>query len=243
VHSPDAPDILWMSGVFHFHKRHHFSDSKVVSMSDLASLHHRIDAEFSSAEQRIKEFQSTQLQAYEGRQQRLESLQGVYQQLGTVWRPRLEALVEKFGNKVEVLPVVRPSMREATFKFQSSLAHIDLRFSACTDADVSKVILSYDLDILPILMKFQSHCETEFPLEAVDLEAAGQWIDDRIIDFVKTYLSLHENSHYLKGAMVQDPIAGVQFPKFAAAATVVKDGKTYYFIGEETRLAFEQQSK
>lgn len=212
-------------------------------MSDVDELSRRIDTEFAAANNRIKEFQAEQVQAYEGRQQRMEQLHHAFSQLREVWRPRLESLVKKFGDKVQVTPEVRPSMREATFAFQSSLAHIDLRFTASTDADVRKVILSYDLDILPILMRFESHAETEFPIDAVDLVAAGKWIDDRIIDFVKTYLSLHENSHYLKGAMVQDPIAGVEFPKFAAAAKLEKDGKTYYFIGEETRKTFEQQSK
>lgn len=210
-------------------------------MSDLTELNQRIDAEFNAADERIKAFQTEQVQAFEGRQQRMERLHEVFHHLRGIWRPRLEALVNKFGDKVKVTPIIRPSMREATLEFQSSLAQIILRFSATTDPDVRKVILSYDLDILPILMKFDAHQETAFPLEAVDLNAAGLWIDDRIIDFVKTYLSLHENTYYQKSAMVEDPVAGVRFPKFAAACKLEKDGKTYYFIGEETRLAFEQQ--
>jgi YHS domain-containing protein len=39
--------------------------------------------------------------------------------------------------------------------------------------------------------------------------------------------------------MVEDPIAGIRIPKLAAAATVERGGKTYYFIGEETRREFE----
>ncbi|MBI1346371.1 hypothetical protein GC163_08780 [bacterium] len=210
-------------------------------MSDVTELNRRIDAEFTAADDRIKAFQTEQVQAYEGRQERMERLHDVFHHLRGVWRPRLEALVKKFGDKVQVTPVLRPSMREATFEFQSSLAQIDLRFAAKTDPDVRTVILSYDLDILPILMKFDAHEETEFPLDAVDYDAAGQWIDDRIIDFVKTYLALHENTYYQKSAMVEDPIAGVRFPKFAAACKLERDGKTYYFIGEETRQAFEQQ--
>ena len=40
---------------------------------------------------------------------------------------------------------------------------------------------------------------------------------------------------------MQDPIAGVSFPKYAAGATLERGGKTYYFIGEETCREFEKQ--
>ena len=88
-------------------------------------------------------------------------------------------------------------------------------------------------------MKFDSHDEIGFPIDSVDKAALGNWFDDRIVNFVKTYLSLHENEYYLKEHMVLDPVAGVRFPKFAAAATSEWDGKTYYFIGGDTRREFE----
>ena len=61
------------------------------------------------------------------------------------------------------------------------------------------------------------------------------------MSFVKTYLTLHENESYLKDEMVEDPLAHVRFPKFAAGATLERGGKTYYFVGEETRRDFEKQ--
>ena len=35
--------------------------------------------------------------------------------------------------------------------------------------------------------------------------------------------------------MVEGPVAGDCFPRFAAGATLERDGKTHYFVGEETR--------
>lgn len=110
-----------------------------------------------------------------------------------------------------------------------------------TDADVRNVVFHYDLQILPILMKFDSHSEIELPLDSIDNDALAQWIDDRLVSFVGTYLSLHENSYYLKGHMVVDPVAKVQFPKFAAGAIAEFDGKTYHFVSEETCRAFAKQ--
>jgi len=156
-----------------------------------------------------------------------------------VWKPRLEALVKRFGDRAKVAPRVDSSSRAVTMDFQSELARIKLRLSAATDQEVRNLILNYNLDILPTLMQFESHAQAAWPLEAIDRQAIGQWVDDRIVSFVKTYLSLHENEYYLKEHMVLDPVAGVRFPKFAAAATSEWDGKTYYFIGGDTRREFE----
>lgn len=207
-------------------------------MADINSLMARIDNEFAAGKKKVQEFQATQLQVYEDRERRLATFEKVCEQMREIWRPRLEALSRKFGEKVQVNPQISRELRDVTFKFDSNLAHIDLRFRASTDQEVRHLVLDYDLQILPILMKFEPHKQVEFPLEAVDAAAVGQWIEDRIVDFVRTYLSLHQNEYYLKDHMVVDPIAGVQFPKFAAAATVDWQGKKYYFIDEKTRLEF-----
>lgn len=139
------------------------------------------------------------------------------------------------------MPVIEPGRRSASFAFKSELAHIVLRFAAAPDPDVRNVVFSYDLQIIPVLMQFDSHDEIEFPLNAVDTAALAQWFDDRIVSFVKTYLAIRENQFYLKDQMVEDPIAKVLFPKFAAGATLEVEGKTIYFIDTTTRREFEQK--
>jgi YHS domain-containing protein len=210
-------------------------------MADIKDLVSRIDAEFSALGEKHKKAQAEQVHAYQDRQQRLQQLGKVFDRLREIWGPRLEVLVKKFGDEVQVTPRFVPSTREAKFQFQSRLARIDLRLSATTDRDVTKVILSYDLEIIPVLLQYDAHSEVEFPLEAIDPEAVARWVDDRIVSFVKTYLSLHENESYLKDEMVEGPVAHVRFPKFAAGATLERKGKTYYFVGEETRRDFEKQ--
>lgn len=207
-------------------------------MPNIDQLLSRIDAAFSASADKIRDYQAREVKLHQERQQRLEKLDQLLEQLRDVWRPRLEAFARRFGEKVHVTPSVTPGRREATFRVDSELARIDLRFSVFTDTDVRNVICHYDLEILPILMKFDSHSEIEFPLDAVDVEALSRWIDDRIVSFVNTYLSLHENTFYLKGHLVEDPIAKVQFPKYAAGAVAEFDGKKYYFVSEETCREF-----
>jgi hypothetical protein len=210
-------------------------------MPDIKSLSSRIDAEFSAVEDKIKKFQGEQVQEQKDRHKRLEQLEKVFDQVTEMAKPRLELLVKKFGDRVQTTPRIVPSSREVTFQFQSRLAQVKLKFSAFTDRNIQKVILGYDLSIIPVLMQFKHHDELEFPLNTVDKEAAAKWIDDRIVDFVQTYFSMGENEIYLKDYMVEDPIAHVRFPKYAAAMTLDWQGQKFYFIGEESRREFEKQ--
>jgi hypothetical protein len=125
--------------------------------------------------------------------------------------------------------------------FQSDLARINLKLSASTDREVKNLVLDYRLDLVPVLMQYKQHDRAEFPLESLDDAAVAGWVDDRIVDFVQTYLSLQEDEHYLKDHMVEDPVAHVRFPKFAAAATLEVDRKTYYFISAETRQQYAKE--
>ena len=208
-------------------------------MSDRPSLVDRIDAEFASLDQRIERARTERVQAHRERQHRLAAFERRLEELPAVWKPRLQALVERFGEKVKAKPRLESSAREVDLDFHSDLARIRLRFSAATDRDVRNLILNYDLEIIPVLMQFESHAQASWPLDTLDERAVADWVDDRIIAFVKTYLSLHENEYYLKEHMVTDPVAGVRFPRFAAAASMEWEGKSYHFIDDETRREFE----
>jgi YHS domain-containing protein len=210
-------------------------------MANIDSLAKRIDAEFSAVEDKVKKLQSEKVEAYEQRRKRVEQLNKVFDELREIWRPRLDYLVGKFGDRVKAKPRIVDTTREAIMEFESHLARIRLKCSAFTDREVQKVILGYDLDIIPVLMRYKRHDEVEFPLNAVNKEAAAKWIDDRIVDFVQTYFSLGENEIYLKDQMVEDPIAHVRFPKIAAATSLEVGGQKFYFVGEETRREFEKQ--
>ena len=98
-------------------------------------------------------------------------------------------------------------------------------------------------DIVPILIKFDAHSEMAFPLESPNREAIATWFDDRIVSFVHSYLTLHENNLYLKDHLVKDPITKVEFPKYAAGATLEWQGSSYYFVDDKSRQEFMKQNK
>jgi hypothetical protein len=208
-------------------------------MFDVRILAERISAEFSSAAERDKKLLGEDALDTKQSQDRLEQLGKAFEGLREVWKPRLELLVKEFGNRVKAVVHVVPSMRYANFYFQSSSAHVALRFTAMPDRDFQNVILSYLLEITPAVVHFRPYAHIEFPLNAIDKAAAAKWIDDRIIDFVRTYLSMGEPEICPKDQMVEDPVARIRFPKFAAATTLERKGETFYFISEETRRTYE----
>jgi YHS domain-containing protein len=212
-------------------------------MFDIGNLATRINVEFSSAAERDKALLGGQMQDAKLSQDRLEQLGKLFEELREVLRPRLDLLVKEFGNRVKVAPHIVPSMRDATLYFQSNRAHVRLRFTALTDRDFQRLILSYLLEIIPAVVHYRPFAQVEFPLNAVDKAAAAKWIDDRIIEFIQTYLSMGEPELCPKDQMVEDPVARIQFPKFAAAATLERKGAKFYFISEETRRKFEAEQQ
>ena len=210
-------------------------------MIDVGNLAKRINLEFSSAAEREKQALGGQMQDAKLPQSRLEQLARAFEELREVLRPRLDLLVREFGGRVKVAPHIVPTMRDATFYFQSSSAHVRLRFAALPDRNFQNVIVSYLLEITPAVIHYRPYAQVEFPLNAVDKAAAAKWIDDRIIDFVQTYLSMGGPELCPKDQMVEDPVARIRFPKFAAAATLERKGEKFYFISDETRRKFEAE--
>ncbi|MBX3440356.1 MAG: hypothetical protein KF861_22895, partial [Planctomycetaceae bacterium] len=102
-------------------------------MSEVEALLGRIDAQIDAAKQRVEEFQQEKLAAYKQRQERLESFGNTCDQLADIWRPRLEALSKRLGERVNVSPRITPSLRQAVFHVQSPFARIVMTFSATTD--------------------------------------------------------------------------------------------------------------
>ena len=65
-------------------------------MAAASSLVDRIDAEFAAANQRATDLKSQKVSEFEGRKQRLEKFEQLLEQLRGIWRPRLEALAQKY---------------------------------------------------------------------------------------------------------------------------------------------------
>lgn len=79
------------------------------------------------------------------------------------------------------------------------------------------------------------------PLDQIDREAVGAWVDDQLVSCVSTYLSILDNEFYMKRAMVEDPITKARFLKADAAAELEHNGRKVYFTSEDSLGQYKQK--
>lgn len=159
------------------------------------------------------------------------------QRVETVMLPRIEELNRRFDNgKIELL-------QNDAFFIACEFAHTP-RFPATVRLSISlspvddaRFIARYNLSILPVLMEYNPHAEELFPLQGNEDVLAG-WVEDRILDFVDTYLRLETHPLYQKDNMVVDIVCGMRIPSTAATSTIERHGRTFYFCSEHCKEAF-----
>ena len=116
-----------------------------------------------------------------------------------------------------------------------------LTFSVAPDQELKRAVVESDLKVVPVLWKFDSHSEFSTAVGNIDKDGLTRWLDDRILSFVSLFIEIHENEIFDKAEVVEDPVAKISFPKFAAGATLEQGGKTHYFIDEKNKSEFAKQ--
>jgi hypothetical protein len=212
-----------------------------MSTSEREDLTSRLDAVMEAARGKVKAFQEESEAKRHAIQERFQKFLTIADQIVAIGREKMERLRERL--KFDVVPsqvqTERYYCRSATLDVKSELAGaVKLGFTLTHDADVRQIVLDYNLEIIPVFFRYNPHARLEMPLEAYDEAAVGKWLDDRIVEFANTFLEMHATKQYQEKVMVADPVAGISFPRYFAAATLDHGGTTYHFISEETRREF-----
>jgi YHS domain-containing protein len=214
-------------------------------MTDINALIDRIDQEISAEVGRQKTGWAEMLQANRDRELRLQRYETEAKHIIELVKPRLDAFIERFKAVVKAEPVVRQHTRAVNLTFAATVAKVTLRFEVFPDRDVNHIRLECTQDIIPVVVRYDKQSVLEFPLDGVQDHAVIEWFDDRIVTFVKTYIALVRQDtilqKQLKDQFVEDPVARIRFPKYLASSTLERDGRTYYFVDEQTRREFEKQ--
>jgi YHS domain-containing protein len=210
-------------------------------MSNVSDLEQRIDKAFSAVKDKAQQQMQDRLQEFQARQALLKEYEKAQAKIVETAKPRLEALAKRAGERVKVTPSVSQTRRAATFEFKTNKALIVLTFSVAPDREVKKAVVEYELRVVPVLWKFDKHAEFSTPIANVDTNGLTKWLDDRILAFVDLFIQIHEGEIVDKAEMVEDPVAKISFPKFAAGATLEQGGNTIYFIDEKNKTEFAKQ--
>ena len=213
-------------------------------MTDIKTLLTRIDQEIAAEVGRQKTGWADLVRANRERGLRLQRYETEAKHIIELVKPRLDAFTERFKAVVKAEPMVREHTRAVNLTFASTVANATLRFEVFPDQDVNHIRLECAQEIIPVVVRYDKQSVLEFPLGGVQDEAVVQWFDDRIVAFVQAYVALVRQDaalrEQLQDEFVEDPVARIRFPKYLASSTLERDGRTYYFVDEETRLEFEK---
>ncbi len=214
-------------------------------MIDVDTLIRRIDQELEAEVERQKAAWTEVARTNRERGSRLQRYEAVAKHVIELLKPRLAAFIERFKAVVKAEPIVREHTRAMNLTFAATVAKVTLLFEVFPDQDVSHVRLECTQEIIPVVVRYDKQSVLEFPLDAVQEDAVIQWFDERIVSFVKLYVALLRQDaalrEHLKDQLVEDPVANIRFPKYLASSTLERDGRTYYFVDEDTRREFEKE--
>lgn len=205
----------------------------------MTTLADRIKAEFEAREQRMKGAEAAREKQEHDREARLQKFAKTCDELKAAWRPKLEEFARQFGEKIKITPTLTPQHREVKAVFLTDLANITLSISVAPDLDATKLVVDYDLLIIPVFFEYERHARLEMPLDKIDRAAIEKWFDDRLLSCVRAYLSVQDNEFYVKRAMVEDPETKSRFLREDAVATLEHGGKTHYFDSLKSVEAFK----
>jgi hypothetical protein len=204
-----------------------------MDASTRTDLSGRLDAVMEEARGRVKAFQTEAESTRQGIRERYQQFLPIAERIVGIAREKLERLRERL--KFDVIPsqlqTERMYSRSVTLDVKTELAGVvRVGFRLSHDLDVRHIMLDYNLEIIPVFFRFNSHAHMDMPLESYDEAAVAKWLDDQIIEFANAYLELHSTKQYQERVLVSDTVAGITFPKYYAASTLDHGGTTYYFV-------------
>lgn len=196
----------------------------------------RLDRHLNELAERQSQIDSTMKEML-GQRERFAA--AAHRLLESVVHPKMVELSRQFDNAF-----VSDRHSGTDFYCSCEFAHTP-RFPATVTLDIGlfpeetgeKVAIRSTLDILPTLMEYKRNDETTLPLEGSD-EAVGRWVEEKILEFVDTYLRLETHPLYQKDYTVVDLVCGMPISATTASCRIERHGHTLYFCSEHCKDAY-----
>ena len=208
--------------------------------SDAELLSNEVDAEFARSRESLRTLRQQQVVEHRARQDRFALFEKACDRLQELWLPRLHVVRSRLVERLKIPVLLKAGRRQAELTFTSSLARVRMIFKAMVNPDVTALVLESAIDLVPSLMPGPGADRLEQRFLEADPRAIGEWTNRRIVEFVRCYLTLYECDYFLSGQIVEDPVNRIRFPRYAAASTLERGGKTLHFVTLETREEFER---
>jgi YHS domain-containing protein len=115
-----------------------------------------------------------------------------------------------------------------------------LEISVAHNEPIEQIQLRYELDLTPTFFKYDAHDKLVMRLEAVDDQAAAEWVERKLLEFLDTYLAIDRGREDFDDEPVTDPVCGMRVRRSAAAASSDYKGHAYFFCSLACRNRFDR---
>jgi len=208
-------------------------------MSTLEEFESKLKSQVKAASDAPR-WQSAEIDAYMGavqarRQQFDQTAQSL---IGTVVKPRLEAVARRF-------PSARAQTDEQAYRAWCWFACSDrfpvtakLEFAVEHEESIEHLLVRYEAWLMPVFMRFQPHDRLTMPLDAVNSDQVAGWVEERIFEFLATYLQQDRGQEDLEEDIVTDPVCGMRLRRSDVRARADYRGHPYFFCSAECQGKF-----
>jgi hypothetical protein len=168
-------------------------------MNDLNELERQLRVKLALVAEKRQAAEETSERTTEACDLRLDAYKRAARQLMTaIIRPRIGKVMSFFPNAL-LSPAEAATESQWCCRFQKTAeypASTKLSFFVSPDAGFENVLLTYDLEILPIYFRFQGHDQLAVPLDGVPAASVAEWIDAKLLGFVDAYVRTQTVKQY-----------------------------------------------
>jgi len=115
-----------------------------------------------------------------------------------------------------------------------------IEFSIEHDVRFDKLIVQIRTRMMPVFVRFNEQDNLLLPLDAAEDEEVADWVEERLLEFLDTYLRIDAGGEDFTEEPVTDPVCGMKLDRSMAAASDSYYGHPYYFCGESCHAKFQE---
>lgn len=208
-------------------------------MDELVVLERRIQERLAAAQARHRESQQKLGREMIERERLTRQFEAVAGHLiDAVVRPRVRKLASLFSN-AQVMNETTGHYCRCRFEDTPDYpASTRFEFAVSLQFATASILVTYCLEIEPVLFKFDRYGQLVIPLNAVEDQKVAEWVDDKLLSFADTYVQLQFVEQYQQENIVVDPVYGMHMNRADAGATCEHEGHQYYFCVDQCREQF-----
>ncbi|MAT70833.1 MAG: hypothetical protein CMJ58_15065 [Planctomycetaceae bacterium] len=214
--------------------------TETASAADLARFTHRVREALRSALETPRwslDEAEKYMTDYADRRQAFED---VVQRLNVkVIQPRVVEVASYFSN-ASLIADEHPNRIECRFaSCQRFPAKTNLEFSIEHDVRFEKIVIRVQTRMVPALVRFVEHDRFVVALDALADNEVVDWVEDRLLEFLDSYVRIDGGSDGFPEEPATDPVCGMRIRRTVAASDSYR-GRLYYFCCESCRIKFNQ---